>query len=339
MSGKTVTKGSGAERRFQAGAFLTSLCLCLSACAVSGPASDVAAANRPLLTPASSITGARLYAPPGPVFGALARPVPPATVAPTYLNFLAPSAVAARNNAMYVADIGHRQLLRYDAAYMALSRFSDYPAGSVTALAVGPDMSLYVADADAGRVMHFSWDGRLLLGFSSDMAMGRPVGILLNDASGQVLVADNLYNHVVIFNSLGRPTGTLKSQRMHSLAAMAGGPDGLYLVDRLGREVVVMGLDGEDRYALGDGALKDPAAIAVDGFNRVFVADAFDDSIKVFVDGEMAASFGAGHGGASFNRIASLFIERDILYVADSMNRRIQTFRIAPPATARPANE
>lgn len=100
-----------------------------------------------------------------------------------------------------------------------------------------------------------------------------------------------------------------------------------------------MGLDGADRYVLGGGVLKDPLTIAVDGFNRIYVGDAFDNSIKVFENGELAAEYGAGHGGTSFNRITSLFIERDRLYVADSLNRRILTFRIAPPAIGKPAHE
>ena len=242
--------------------------------------------------------------------------------------------MAARDNTVYIADSGHRRLLRYDAAYMALSPFSDHPADGVQALAVGPDMSLYVADVKAARVLHFSWDGKLLQSFSSDTALSRPVGVLIDPTGAALYVADNLYNHVVMFNALGRPAGTLKSQRAHSLAAMAGGPDGLYLLDSVAREVVVLGLDGADRYALGGGLLKQPAALAVDRFNRVYVGDAFDNSIRVFERGVQVASFGAGSGGVAFGRIASLFIERDVLYVADTLNRRIQTFRIALPAAA-----
>ncbi|HJV54094.1 MAG TPA: NHL repeat-containing protein [Noviherbaspirillum sp.] len=330
--------GNSVQRHLRGAAMLAALCLWLSGCASVDSAPADAMTGGALLTPSIVLAGAPLYAAPGPALNGLARPGQPRPAAPSYLNLLAPVAVAARDNTIYIADSGHHSLLRYDAAYMALSRFSERRADSVKALAVGPDMSLYVADPKAARVQHFSWDGRLLQDFASGSALSRPVGVLLDPAGAVVYVADNLYNHVVMFDPLGLPLGTLKSERAHSLAAMAGGPDGLYLLDPVAREVVVLGLDGGDRYAFGGGVLKQPSALAVDRYNRVYVADAFDNSIQVFERGVPVAAFGGG-SGAAFGRIASLFVERDVLYVADTVKRAILTFRIAPLALPAPPRE
>ena len=102
-----------------------------------------------------------------------------------------------------------------------------------------------------------------------------------------------------------------------------------------------MALDGKDLYAFGNEELKMPRAVAVDRFNRVYVSDDFDNSIKVFADRELIATIGGTGGGgatpANFNRITFLSLDQNTLYVADSLNGRIQSFQIAPVPARRPA--
>jgi DNA-binding beta-propeller fold protein YncE len=287
-------------------------------------AADGIANNLPLLNPWVTLAGARITARPNPLS---ALPRMPAFTG--YLPWLSPSVVAARGNFVYVVDDGRRQIFLYDLAQQTMSPFAAYSAGAVTGITIAPDMSLYVADINARQVLHFSVDGRLLQRFGNDMEVARPVSVLLDEPSGNILVADSLYNHVVVFNSLGRVLSVLQSSEGRSIEAMARGPDGLYLVDRLSKQVVVIGQDGADRYILGNGTLKNPGAIAVDRFNRVFVSDSFDNTIKIYEHGQLAASFGgSGATPASFNRITSLWLEQNMLYVADSLNARIQTFRV-----------
>lgn len=280
-----------------------------------------------LATPWRTISGARVIAQPNPAFS-----LPPAVPLPGHLQWIVPTAVAARDSFVYVADSGRRQLFRYDAMRDVMTPFADYPAASVRGMAVAPDLSLYVADAGSNKVLHFAPDGRLLRSFGDDFNLGLPVAVLLDEPGGRLLVADSLYNQVLVFNSLGLTVTALKSAETRSIEAMAAGPDGIYVVDRLGRQVAVLGTDGEDRYIFGEETLHDPNAIAVDRFNRVFVSDSFDNTIKVYEQGHMIATIG-GKGGSppSFNRVTGLWLEHDVLYVADSLNGRIRTFRIAPP--------
>lgn len=344
MSAKTVTRRRQFRSRCRSAGVVLVSCLYLMGCAGDGLATEAvyepAVSAGQILSPSGMIASAPLYSAPGPAFSVPGMPVAPSRGAHAFLNLLAPGAVAVRNHSIYLADIGYLRLFRYDMAHMALSRFSDYVSGTISAMAVAPDMTLYVADVNAGRVLHFSVEGKLLQIFTSAAAMARPVGIVLDEANGRVLVADNLYKHVIIFNSLGQPMGTIKSERARSVDSLAAGPDGLYLVDRLAHEVLVMGYDGADRYTLGAGVLKDPLTVAVDRFNRIFVTDASDDSIKIFEGDELLSSYGRSGGGpGSFNRVTSLCIDHDILYAADSLNRRIQTFRIAPPGLGALPNE
>lgn len=290
-------------------------------------AADDRAIYQQLLTPGPTLAGGRISARPNPLSA-----LPQLPGMKGYLPWLSPTAVAVRGNYMYVVDGGRRQIFQYDLAQQTMTPFAEFSAGAVSGITVGPDLSLYVADINARQVLHFSVDGRLLQTFGNSMEVARPVAVSLDEASGRIWVADSLYNHVVVFNSLGRVLSALQSRTGRSIEAMADGPDGLYLVDRLSRQVVVIGQDGADRYTLGSGVLKIPGVIAVDHFNRVFVSDSFDNTIKVYEHGRLVASVGgSGATPASFNRITSLWIEQNILYVTDSLNARIQTFRVAPP--------
>lgn len=285
--------------------------------------------NPPLLTPWTTLKGAWVAAPLNP------SALQPRGPRPTgFLSWQLPVALAARGNYVYVVDAGRRLIFRYDQMLQSLATFSDYSASPDTAIAVARDLSLYVTDSINRQVLHFSFEGRLLQKFSNAMELALPVAVVLDDFNGNIWVADGLYNHVVVFNSLGRVLHVIKPSQGQSIAAMAQGPHGLYLLDPLNRQVLVIGHDGADRYTLGHDTLKMPGAIAVDRFNRAYVSDSFDNSIKIFEFGKLVAIAGAGGTiRASFNQITNLYVDQNTLYVADSLNAQIQTFRLAPAAS------
>lgn len=288
------------------------------------------AADKPILSHWMTLSGARMSprTMPQPMLGALRKPDPIG-----YVAWLAPAAVAARGNFIFVADAARRQIFRYDLGQQTMTVLADYPSGNITGIDVASDLSLYVADSGVRQIMHFSWDGRVLPPIGQGADIEQAVAVVVDDIKGRVLVADAMGNRVLNFNRLGYLQSAFEPLQARSIAAMAQGPDGVYLVDRLSRQVVVTGLDGSDRYTFGEGRLRDPAAIAVDRFNRVFVSDSFDNTIKVFQHGDQIGSFGGtGPAQAQFNRITSLWLEQNMLYVSDSVNARIQIFRIEPPA-------
>lgn len=285
-------------------------------------------AQAPLLTPWQTMAGARMET-------MRAAPMPgvlrPESAGP--MNWLSPTAVAARGSYLYVADSGRRRIFRYDLGQQSMTVFADFSALNVTSLAVAADLSVYVADPGTQTVLHFSRDGRLMQTFANARELARPVAVAVDEASGEVLVADAMYNQVVVFNSLGRLLDIIQTPQTRSIAAMARGPQGLYLADRIGRQIVVLGRDGLEREAFGADTLKDPVAVVVDRHDRVFVADNFDNTIKIYQAGELVATFGGtGAIPGRFNRIGSLWLDQNILFVADSLNGRVQSFMVAPPA-------
>jgi hypothetical protein len=71
--------------------------------------------------------------------------------------------------------------------------------------------------------------------------------------------------------------------------------------------------------------------MAVDRSGRVFVSDDLDQQIKVFRgDRLLATAGGTGAGSGRFGRIEALAVDENLLYVADSMNARVQVMMIAP---------
>lgn len=143
------------------------------------------------------------------------------------------------------------------------------------------------------------------------------------------------------------------------------GPDGIYVVNHLAKQVVVLGWDGRFRYAFGADATSEHGCIAVSRENLVFVSDNFEHIIKVYriqktgnitsdladalgqpsrmasssikglrAKGEavrlMARIGGVGVAPGSFNGIAGLSVADDFLFVADNLNARVQIMMINP---------
>lgn len=246
-----------------------------------------------------------------------------------FIQLQQPAALAARAGFLYLADSGRRRIFRYDANFQRLTDFASYSPGASANIALAPDLTLYVADSAERSVSQYATDGRKLRQFAHDSSLGRPVALVVDDGNGKIAVADSLYRHVVIFSSLGHSIAVHQPEQARSIDAMAQGPDGLYLVDKVGRQVVVIGWDGDDRYTFGAGELKLPGAIAVDRFNRVFVSDSFDNTIKIFARGQLVASFAPAAPG--FRSIAAMAVEQNLLHVAEAMGAQVQTFRIASP--------
>ncbi len=78
-----------------------------------------------------------------------------------------------------------------------------------------------------------------------------------------------------------------------------------------------------------------PTALAVDRYGRIYISDAFDDSIKVYdYRGYIESIGGTGSADGMFRGITDIYIDRHFMYVADSGNNRIQVFIITPDLAA-----
>jgi hypothetical protein len=296
---------------------------------------DDAVTRRQVLQPWTEITGAQTGASPQNL---------PAQINSPHAGYIAlsrPTSISAHGNDIYLLDAELRRIFRYDTFQQTLTPFAT--TVSVDAgmrIYAAPDMSVYVTDPAHAQVLHFNWGGTPLPSLVSRGNLANPVAVVVDEHNGQVLVADGLFDSIIVFDRLGMALSTFKPQQVLSIASMATGPDGIYVVDRLAKRIVVLGWDGIFRYTFGVDELSEPGAITVSRDNLVFISDNFDNTIRVYrrqrAEGNNLMIIdkigGIGVAPGSFNSIGGLTAADDLLYVADSLNGRIQIMLINPRA-------
>lgn len=249
-----------------------------------------------------------------------------------------PVAVAARSDYIYIVDAGLDAVLLYDQASGRLSSILDLKAavaGEVADIYVAKDLSFYITDTDGGRVLQYDRRGRLIQVFSNYFNLTKPVAVNVLE-SGDVVVADGHFDHILHFNNTGQLLATYGGRgegaaQFINITSMALGPDGFYVGARVGRRVQVVSLSGDYSYSFEDGRVIFPTAIVVDRDNRSYVADMMDNQIKVFDRGRLIATIGGtGSAPGKFMRVTDMWLDERFLYIVDSLNARIQVARLVP---------
>lgn len=281
-----------------------------------------------LVTPWMTLSGARL----GMGIEALAV-APGQQIANPMTPFIFPTAVAAVGNDVYVVDSGRNAVYRYDLTLDAMVQLRGVPSMPGTQLHAMSDHSIYAIDPMSRRVLHFTRQGQLLQTLG-DENLGRPVDVTVDQARGLVLVADGLYNQIVVFHLLGRasfpviPRGD-GDKRLLSIGAIAAGGRGIYVTDPLCRCAGLVSPAGGFLTTFGHNLLKQPGAIAVDRYERVFVVDKFDNTVKVFLRGALIADLPAAAMGV--RQINDIWINEGWIELADGQGARVEIGRIALP--------
>lgn len=255
------------------------------------------------------------------------------------VNFIQPVGVAARNDVLLVADTGARVIWRVDRARDALAPLAGF-TGSVpeagVSMQIGNDFASWVALPAEHMVVQYDLRGQVVRRWMDPADAPRPVAVVVPDDRAQVLVGDGATARVIAFDPLGRARHVLGGTRpaaLQSIAAMALGPKGLYVLDRIAQQVVVLDGRGLPVEVVGENQLVQPRALAVDASGRVFVSDDMEQRIKVFRDGRLLANVGGtGNGPGRFGRIESMAVDGNLLFVADSLNARVQVMLVAPPS-------
>lgn len=324
------------SRRRRAVAF-AGACLAagLHGCAVETPVGAAAARREPeLLTPWLTIDG-------GWRLGPSTLPFAAPSAGPR-LAFVQPVGIAARGDMLLVADAAARTLWRLDRTRDAMAAFAPFTGAGPeqgASLHIGADFHAWAALPAEHRVVEYDLGGRTIRSWRDDFHIPRPVAIAVPEDRSVVLIGDSASAQIVVFDPMGRALrklGAGGANALQSIAAMALGPRGLHVLDRLGQQVVVFGPAGEVVEVVGENQLVRPRAMAVDRSGRVFIADDADQRIKVFRGSELVATAGgSGRGPGRFGRIEAMAVDGNLLYAVDSLNARVQVFMVAPPSLER----
>jgi len=281
-------------------------------------------------------------------------------------QLIRPTSVAARSHYVYIYDSADANLYRYDlkadrlklikdlhnyithgGAEENLTRFSSFKATRTAtfprprstfnqaSIYVMPNLNYFVADTYGGRVFYFSADGSLLRTFGAKINLVHPVGVVVDQAQSRVLVGDGRNDYILKFDFLGHLEGSMGARgnapgEFINMMAMTADNDSLYVAGRVGHRLQVLSHQGRFEKELPGGAVRFPTAIAVDGKKRVYVSSYLDNTIRVFSsNGKLIDTVGGtGVTPGHFKRITGLWADQNFLYVADSLNGRVQIMRI-----------
>jgi hypothetical protein len=313
----------------------TGLVLGMGGCA----ADDVPVARTPsgrtsaVLTPWLSISGGWRVDPQQPLQGRGAG---------MRLNFMQPVGVAAQGDVLLVADAAARTLWRVDRGRDTMAVFAQFTGAGVeqgASLQLGNDFSAWIALPAEHMIVQYDVRGRIVRRWRDEANAPRPVAVAVPEDRSELFVGDAASAQIVVFDPLGRTLRLLGKGRgatLQSIGAMCFGPRGLYVLDRIAQQVVVLGPAGEVLEIIGENQLVQPRALAVDRSGRAFISDDFDQTIKAFRGAQLLATAGGiGGGPGRFGRIEALAVDSNMLYVADSVNARVQVLLVAPPSMER----
>jgi len=252
-----------------------------------------------------------------------------------------PVAVGGVDGMLYIVDAAPKIVYKYDLVtneIEPLGEIATHFQGDPGNIYVARDRSFYIVDPVGRQVLHFSEHGELRTTFQDLANLSRPIDVIVNEETGDVLVADGSFSHIVVFNSMGKATNAIGQRgtgagRFRAITFMTSGVDGLYILDRLELPVQVIDWQGRYHYSFGESELLYPSAIAVDKDQRAFIADRSSNTILIYQDGQLSMTFGAsGSAPGRFHLITGLWVNDNLLYVADSLNQRVQVLRINPSA-------
>ena len=251
-----------------------------------------------------------------------------------FVTITNPAAIGARGNLIYLVDSSKQIIYRYNSSTENLTPLysvNRHLVGIPNAIRVDHDGSFFLSDPFGRQILHFSMQGDLLHTYQDALNLSNPVAITLS-RSGELLIADRLYDHIIVFNRVGDALrafgerGTGKGQLLE-VVDMATGPDGIYVLDRMTKSVKVFNDEGLLIRELPRQEVVEPTAIAIDYAERVYISDGFDDTIKVYDRSGLIDTFGGtGSQNGLFRSISDLHVDNNFLYVADVSNNRIQVF-------------
>ncbi len=268
----------------------------------------------------------------------IASDVPTWVTGERFLRFLQPSGFDVYKNTLYILDSGRKTMFRYQPDGEKIITVLDltmYLRGSANSVVFSDEGYYFISEPLSSRVLKFN-DQNVLVDVYKDSAnLARPTKLYYDDEQKKLYVGDEVFGRIVVISKQGKilyalgKRGTAKGEFLR-ISDFTNYGDHVIVTDSIGKKPMqVISNDGEFVHAYTRRVLSIPSAIAVDTQERIYVADHSDDSIRIFMDGELRWRFGGpGAEPGKFREITQMKIYESKLYVLDSLNRRIQVFQI-----------
>ncbi len=297
----------------------------------AGAPSAVTGQVNDLLLPQQTITGGQLAL----AVDANGFPLPGSLGDFTQLVY--PVALATRNTDLYIADSGSRRIYKFDLFTQILSVVPDEVARPWTQIQVGADRSLFVLDKTRAIIRVHS-PGQSVRVIGDPAITGSLDGFVVGSPDGRIVATDRLSQRLIMFSPLGSlndsglpgwPLQSPADKNFSALGSLANVGRNLYAIDSLCRCVVQFDDTGRVNAHIGQGELLQPQALAANQSGHLFVVDAADRTLKVFLHGKLLTRYTAH--ALRVNEISALAVDGSMLYLADGAGSRVLSFRIQTP--------
>ena len=236
---------------------------------------------------------------------------------------------------VYVADSLGGVIHVYDVERRRYSTLQTEASTLIGIVAAG--QQLFVTDSTGVGVLCLDLRGRVRWRLGAKDGFARPTGLALGD--DRLYVVDTVRHRVVMVSLDGKVIGAFGARgtapgEFNYPTNISRDRDGhLYVTDTLNFRVQQLEADGRPLRIFGRvgdsaGDFDKAKGIALDSAGHVYVVEGLNDRVEMFEpDGRLLMTFGgSGVGPGELWLPSGIAVANDIVYVADSANRRVQMF-------------
>jgi DNA-binding beta-propeller fold protein YncE len=278
-------------------------------------------------------------------------------------EFDGPLGIAASREAfMFVPDGNNQRVHRINARALTgtFGEAGDEDGQFLRAagVAVNQDTGdIYVSDIQRHRIQRFGNADSVAIAFelgfgeegSGEGRVSAPAGLAVDEATGDVFVADTGNDRIQRVSASGSPrggfgrTGSGEGQFVGPLGIAIDRDRNVVVADTQNHRIQVLDRDGNfirafGRQGSGDGELDRPVAVAFDAAGDIFVVDRGNHRVQQFTStGQFRKAFGRqGTALSEFDNPFGIAVAPDgTIAVVDEGNHRVQFFVPARAATER----
>lgn len=201
--------------------------------------------------------------------------------------------------------------------------------------------NIYVADAGDARVVIFDTNGQYKNAIGGKEHLKNPVGVAVDEVNERIYVSDSWLHKILIFSFEGDlvseigERGSEEGQFNYPTFLEISRDGKLYVADSMNFRIQVFSMDGKFERSYGKvgknvGDFNRLKGITINDEGHLFAIDGSFNNFQIFNDQfELLLWVGEGKGSIPgyFNLPVGIDIDhRNRIYVADSINRRIQIF-------------
>ena len=205
-----------------------------------------------------------------------------------------------------------------------------------SAIAPGPDGTVFLADGSSGRVLQLDLSGKVRREYSAGGG-ARLTGVGFH--AGAVFCADNRNHRIVVFRKPGAAPESWGKRgdrpgEFHAPFRIAVDPSGrVFVTDVMNARVQWFSAFGRHlgtlkRFGAAEGRIFRPAGIALDPRGKVWVGDSYTGLVQLFeLNGEYARGLAAGGRPLVFGDPVGLAVGPTGIWVADQRRNRLELHR------------